>query len=93
MLLIISVSWNNGRVLYFLKPVPKNKEKNPTLEHFGAPAQNVNFEADATRLTINKWVEKYTHSKINDLLPKGKVQVIQLFVRPIVAHKIYHLFY
>ena len=47
-------------------------------ENFGAPAQSVNFGADDTRMTINKWVEEFTHSKIKDLLPGGTVQVIQI---------------
>ena len=40
-------------------------------EHFGAPAENVNFGAEKTRLDINKWVEDFTHQKIKDLLPGG----------------------
>lgn len=48
-------------------------------ENFGAPAQSVNFGADDTRMTINKWVEEFTHSKIKDLLPGGTVQFIQIF--------------
>ena len=40
-------------------------------EHFGAPAANVNFGAEQTRLDINKWVEDFTHQKIKELLPGG----------------------
>lgn len=38
---------------------------------FGAPAQNVNFALDETRLNINKWVQDFTHKKIKDLIPQG----------------------
>lgn len=48
-------------------------------DNFGAPAQSVNFGADDTRMSINKWVEEFTHSKIKDLLPGGKVQVIRIW--------------
>ena len=40
-------------------------------ENYGAPAQSVNFAVDEARITINKWVEDFTHQKIKDLLPSG----------------------
>ena len=40
-------------------------------DHFGAEAQAVDFASDDTRTKINKWVEEFTHDKIQDLLPKG----------------------
>jgi len=42
-------------------------------EYFGAPAENVNFGAEKTRLDINKWVEDFTHQKIKELLPGGSI--------------------
>jgi len=42
---------------------------------FGAPAQNVNFALDETRLNINKWVQDFTHKKIKDLIPQGKSKI------------------
>ena len=49
--------------------------------HFGAAAENVDFAADETRININKWVENFTHQRIKDLLPAGKLfdQIHQLF--------------
>lgn len=53
-----------------------------TLEnHFGAPAQNVDFGSDKTRIDINKWVEDFTKTKIKNLLPGG-VLVKQLIFGP-----------
>jgi len=42
-------------------------------KEFGAPAQSVDFQTsfEESRVVINKWIEKFTHSKIKDLLPKG----------------------
>jgi len=42
-------------------------------DHFGAEAQAVDFASDDTRTKINKWVEEFTHDKIQDLLPKGSL--------------------
>lgn len=49
-------------------------------EHFGAPAENVNFGAEKTRLDINKWVEDFTHQKIKDLLPGGSLDSLTKLV-------------
>ena len=45
-------------------------------ENFGAPAQNVDFITayNEARLNINKWVEEFTRSKIQNLLPEGRMQ-------------------
>lgn len=49
-------------------------------DNFGAPAQSVNFGADDTRMSINKWVEEFTHSKIKDLLPGGSIDSLTRLV-------------
>jgi len=43
--------------------------------HFGAAAENVDFESDETRTNINKWVADYTQQKIRDLLPFGSLNM------------------
>ena len=40
-------------------------------EHFGAPAQSVDFTAEETCGKINSWVQEFTHGKIQGILPKG----------------------
>lgn len=40
--------------------------------HFGAPAENVDFESDEVRLNINKKIADYTNQKIKDLIPLGE---------------------
>jgi len=44
-------------------------------QHFGAPAQSVDFRdfaVEETRAKINKWVQDFTHDKIKEILPQGR---------------------
>ena len=40
---------------------------------FRTVAESVNFQSDETRLRINEWVQDFTHQKIKDLIPPGKL--------------------
>lgn len=40
-------------------------------EHFGCPAQQVDFEMNKSAIAINNWVKEVTRHKINQLFPVG----------------------
>ncbi len=64
----------SANLMYVEKSFPLAEKLQTTLKNnFGALAQNVDFNEafDEARLNINKWVEKFTHSKSKDLLPEG----------------------
>ena len=50
-------------------------------ENYGAPAQNMDFSLDVSRISINKWVEDFTKQRIKELLPPGikKNQIMYKF--------------
>ena len=50
-----------------------NSFKDKLKKYFGAPAHSVDFKTDSeeSRKVINKWVEEFTNSKIQNLLPDG----------------------
>lgn len=41
------------------------------MEHFGVPAQKVDFADDTVRIDINKQVEDLTNQMIKNILPFG----------------------
>jgi len=60
--------------MYVDESYPLAEKFQTTLQkNFGAPAQNIDFVTayNETRLNINKWVEEFTCSKIQNLLQEG----------------------
>ena len=53
-----------------------------TRKHFDAEAQVLDFAGDSegSRVTINKWVEEQTTTKIRDLLPSGSINSLPAMV-------------
>ena len=67
---------STANALWAQKGYPwKPEYKKLAATDFGAGLYDVDFksDADAARNTINTWVEKETHEKIKNLLPKGSV--------------------
>jgi len=63
--------------MYVDERYPITEKFQTTLEkNFGAPAQNIDFFTayNEARLNINKWVEEFTRSKIQNLLPEGIIK-------------------
>lgn len=57
-------------------------------QYYGAQTTNLDFigKPDASRITINQWVEKQTSDKIKDLLPAGTIDPL---TRLVITNAIY----
>jgi serpin B len=67
----------------FLAEYTTNAER-----YYGAKVTNLDFinQPDASRITINQWVEEQTNDKIQDLLPEGTIDPI---TRLVITNAIY----
>lgn len=67
----------------FLSEYTENAER-----YYGAKVTNLDFigQPEASRITINQWVEEQTNDKIKDLLPAGTIDPI---TRLVITNAIY----
>lgn len=71
------------RTYPFLSEYTENAER-----YYGAKVTNLDFigQPEASRITINQWVEEQTNDKIKDLLPAGTIDPI---TRLVITNAIY----
>jgi len=78
-----------ANALWAEKTYPFLSDYTATAErYYGAKVTNLDFisQPDASRLTINQWVEEQTNDKIKDLLPEGTIDPI---TRLVITNAIY----
>ncbi|MCK9578862.1 MAG: serpin family protein [Methanoregula sp.] len=82
-------SLRTANALWAEKTYPFLSEYTGTAEqYYGAKTTNLDFigQPEASRITINQWVEEQTNDKIKDLLPAGTIDPI---TRLVITNAIY----
>ncbi len=85
----VAYSLQTANALWAEKTYPFLSEYTETADrYYGAKVTNLDFikQPEASRITINQWVEKQTNDKIKDLLPAGTIDPI---TRLVITNAIY----